>query len=120
MIKHVAFFGIPVSDVAKSREFYEGKLGLTVTMNFQDRWVEYDIGETTIAISDMAEGSQPGAPGGFVALEVSDLDAAVAELKAQGVPIFKDIFESPVCRMAVIGDPDNNGIILHQLKEGEG
>ena len=120
MIKHFAFFCVPVSDVAKAREFYEGKLGLTLTFNHQDCWVEYDIGESTIAITTMAEGLKPGSPGGTVALEVHDLDSAVAELKAQGVPIFKDIFESPVCRMAVVGDPDSNGIILHQCKEGHG
>jgi hypothetical protein len=27
--------------------------------------------------------------------------------------------ESPVCRMAIIGDPDGNAIILHKLKSAE-
>ena len=120
MIKHVAFFATPVSDIAKSRDFYEGKLGLTMTFNHQDQWVEYDIGETTIAITDMVDELKPGSPGGFVALEVTDLDTAIGKMKAEGVPVFRDILETPVCRLAVIGDPDNNGIMLHQCKEGHG
>ncbi len=116
MIKHVAFFANPVSDIARSREFYEGKLELTLTSNFHDRWIEYDIGETTIAITDMVDELKPGSPGGFISLEVDDLDAAVGKMKAEGVPVFRDVLETPVCRLAVIGDPDSNGIMLHQCK----
>ena len=118
MVRFVAFFAYPVSNVAASRAFYEGVLGLTLTSNHQDMWVEYDTEGGTLAITNMAEELKPGSAGGWVALEVDDLDASVARMKAEGVPVVRDIFESPVCRMAVITDPDGNGIMLHQCKPG--
>lgn len=118
MVKSVAFFAYPVGDMAKARAFYEGVLGLGLTSNFEDCWIEYDAEGGTLAITTMAETLTPGAPGGWVALEVDDLDTEVARMKSEGVPVVRDIFESPVCRMAVITDPDGNGIMLHQCKPG--
>jgi predicted enzyme related to lactoylglutathione lyase len=115
-INSVAFFAYPVSDITKARAFYEGLLGLAVTHDFSGRWIEYDIGETTLVVTNMADMLQPGAKGGWAALEVDDLDAWMTKLKAAQVPVRADIFETPVCRMAVVADPDGNGICLHQRK----
>lgn len=114
--KHFAFFAYPVSDVSRARAFYEETLQLPPADNFENQWVEFELEGVTFAITNMAKELQPGARGGFLAIEVEDLDTAVAEMKAKDVPIILDIFESPVCRMAVISDPDGNGITLHQAK----
>ena len=114
--KTVAFVGYPVSDVKKARTFYEGVLGLTATANWQDQWVEYDIGDGTLAIMSGDDKHKPGTHGPTVGLEVVDLDAILAHLKAQSVPLAAEPFDTPVCRGCIIRDPDQNEIILHAKK----
>ncbi len=116
--KHVAFFAYPVTDMKRAREFYENTLQLPPADNFNNEWVEYELAGVTIAITNMVKELEPGAKGGFFAIEVEDLDGAVEEMKAKNVPFILDTFESPVCRMAVIADPDGNGVTLHQVKPG--
>jgi predicted enzyme related to lactoylglutathione lyase len=116
MIKNIAFFVYPVRDVARSRKFYEGTLGLVPGMNYENVWVEYDIDSGTIAISTMLEHENPGARGGMVAFEVDDFDATVAKLKTEGVSFSAEPFDTPVCRAACIADPDGNIIMLHKKK----
>jgi len=45
------------------------------------------------------------------------LDAAIARLDERKMSY--DKVESPVCRMAVIEDPDGNKLIIHKLKSKE-
>lgn len=118
-LKHFAFFAYPVTDIDRARDFYENTLGLPPAENFDNRWVEYELDGVTFAITNMVEQLEPGAHGGFFAIEVEDLDAAVAEMKSKGVPFVLDTFETPVCRMAVISDPDDNGVTLHECKTRE-
>ncbi len=89
-------------------------LGLKLDQDFGGQWVEYDIKGETFAITAMMESHQPGAKGAGIAFEVDDLDASVAQLKRANVKFVMDIFESPVCRMAVIADPDGNHIVIHK------
>jgi len=117
-IKSIAFCGYPVENIAEAREFYEGLLGLTVKMDYEGKWVEFDIGGGTLAITTMATERVPGAAGGFIALNVDDLDGWIAELKAKGVTLIVEPFETPHSRLAVIADPDGNEISLRQGKPG--
>ena len=116
--KHFAFFAYPVTDMNRARDFYENTLQLPPADNFDNQWVEYELQGVTFAITNMVSELKPGAPGGFFAIEVEDLDAAIAEMKNKSVPFKLDAFETPVCRMAVVEDPDGNGITLHQVKQG--
>ena len=117
-IKGIAFYGYPVEDMVEARAFYAGMLGLTATMDYAGKWVEYDIGAGTLAITTMATERVPGAAGGFIALDVEDLDAWVTVLRENGVTMIVEPFETPICRMAVIADPDGNEVTLHQAKQG--
>lgn len=117
MITNIAFTIYPVSDVARSRRFYEEILGLKIDHNFDNRWVEYDIAGQTFAISNMMEGNTPGAQGAGIGFEVDDLDKTLSSLKKAGVKFLAEAFSTPVCRMAVIADPDGNGIVIHKLKD---
>ncbi len=116
MIRSIAFTVYPVSDMARARRVYEGARDLKVTMNVQEAWVEYDIASGTFAISTMMEGSVPGSKGASIAFEVDDFDAAVRRMTEKNVPFVVEPFDTPVCRMAVIADPDGNAITLHKLK----
>ena len=54
-----------------------------------------------------------GAWSGF-ALRVPDVAAARRELEEQGVQFDMDTFDTGVCHMALMRDPDGNQIILHR------
>jgi predicted enzyme related to lactoylglutathione lyase len=114
MITSMAFTVYPVSDMMRARAFYEHVLGLHVTHNFKNAWVEYDLGDSTFAITTTDMGHTPGAKGAVVGFEVSDLDAFVHKMKERAVPFVVEAFDTPVCRMAVIEDPDSNHITIHK------
>jgi len=118
-VLEVAFAGYPVTDLKRAREFYEGTLGLTASHVFGDEttaWVEYDIGTSTLSIGNGAPQWKPSPGGGCVALEVEDFDAAVLRLKQHGRTFYMEPIETPVCRMAIIADPDGNSITIHKRK----
>jgi predicted enzyme related to lactoylglutathione lyase len=117
MIQSIAFFAYPVADLKRARDFYERVLGLKVESNFQDEWIEYDVAGATFAITTMDATHRPAAHGAVVAFEVGDLDATVAQLKKAQVRFVTENVESPVCRSAVVLDPDGNDVILHERKK---
>jgi predicted enzyme related to lactoylglutathione lyase len=96
--KNIAFTGIPVTDMKCARAFYEGVLGLKV--------------------SGVGEQWKPSEDGTGVAIEVEDFDAAIKSLKQAKARFASEGIESPVCRMAVVQDPDGNKIMIHKLKNG--
>ncbi|MFZ5877215.1 MAG: VOC family protein [Nitrospirota bacterium] len=115
----IAFTGYPVTDLKRARKFYEGALGLTVGKMFGDEnqaWVEYDIGPGTLAIGNIAPEWKPSPNGGSIGLEVDDFEGAIKRLKQLGVTFAVEPMESPVCRMAVISDPDGNSVTIHKRK----
>lgn len=78
-------------------------------------WVEYDIGAGTLALG-MAPAMKPSATGCSVSLEVVDFDQAVAELKAAGTQFIFGPFDTGVCHMAFVSDPDGNSVGIHKRK----
>ena len=121
MLQKVAFTMYPVTDMARSRAFYEETLGLGPSRNGPTSpWVEFDLpGGGCLAITTVTDHAPSAKAGGTIAFEVEDLPALVADLRAKGVAIPADDIDSPVCRMAICLDPDGNGIILHKLKTAE-
>jgi predicted enzyme related to lactoylglutathione lyase len=115
MITDIAFAFYPVTDIARSRAFYEQTLGLKVGDTFGDSWIEYEAGSATFAITSNFGFTNPVSA---VAFEVDDLDGQLASLKAAGVPIQGEIGDFPSCRMALINDPDGNTLCIHQRKKG--
>jgi predicted enzyme related to lactoylglutathione lyase len=115
---NIAFTGIPVTDMKRARAFYEGVLGLQLAGEFAEGiWVEYALGDDTIAIGSVGDQWKPSPDGTSVAIEVDDFEAAIKDLKAANVTFAAEGIESPVCRMAVVQDPDGNKIIIHKLKQ---
>jgi catechol 2,3-dioxygenase-like lactoylglutathione lyase family enzyme len=110
----LAFFVYPVTDMARARAFYEGVLGLKVTANWENTFVEYDVGAGTLALSTVLEGCTPGARGGAAALETPDFDGAVAHLRANGVTFVFNPSDTGVCHFARFLDPDGNHLGLHR------
>ena len=114
-INNIAFVGIPVTDMKRAREFYEGVLGLQPDPEMTgEHWTEYSIGTGTLALACVGDQWKPSNDGTSAALEVDDLDAAIARLEERNISY--DKVDSPVCRMAIIEDPDRNKLIIHKLK----
>lgn len=120
MIKSIAFVTYAVSDIKAARHFYEEILGLTLTHEAFGEWFEYDAGDTTFAIS-VADAEHPvPVRGAVLAFEVSDLDAEVERLQKRGATFRRAIVETPVCRFAIVLDPDGSEIIIHKRKIAAG
>jgi predicted enzyme related to lactoylglutathione lyase len=117
MIKHVAFTVYPVSDMSRARAFYEGALGLAVSEDFENHWVEYAPGGGGVfALSDMPQvGRADAQAGGTVAFEVDDVDAMTGMVRAAGGMVAVEPFDTPVCRLSVVLDPEGNSVILHRV-----
>ncbi len=119
-LKELAFVGYPVADFAKARQFYGNILGLKETLSYDHEgeigWLEYDLAGQTLALAKASPQWEPSAHGGGACLEVEDLDRAVAHLRENGVKIALDIQDYPICRLALVADPDGNTLALHQRK----
>jgi predicted enzyme related to lactoylglutathione lyase len=116
-IKAIGFVAIPVTDVKRARSFYEDVLGLEVSDEMMSgKWVEYTVGDDTLAIANVSDEWTPSNQGTGAALEVEDFDEAIRRLRDQQVHIAVEPFETPCCHMAVVQDPDGNKLIIHKLK----
>lgn len=116
MIESIAFLAYAVSDIKSARHFYEDILGLRLSREAGEEWVEYDVGDTTFAIS-AADAEHPvPVRGAVLAFEVSDLDVEVARLQERGATFRRGITETPVCRFATLLDPDGSEVIIHKRK----
>jgi predicted enzyme related to lactoylglutathione lyase len=116
MIKEVAFVAIAVTDKERARKFYQETLELKPTTTaMEGGWVEYEIGGTTIGVGCHPDW-KPSRDGTSVAFEVDDMDAMIARLKKAGAEFEMEKFETPVCWMAVVHDPDGNRLLVHKRK----
>jgi predicted enzyme related to lactoylglutathione lyase len=116
-IKEIGFVAIPVTDMMRARSFYENVLGLKVAEEMMSgKWIEYAVGEDTLAIANVSDTWKPSDQGTGAALEVEDFDEAIRRLKDRHIPFAAEPFETPCCHMAVVQDPDGNKLIIHKLK----
>jgi len=116
-INNLAFIGIPVTDIKRAREFYEGVLGLAIAEEMMDgNWIEYAVGDNIVAIANVGAQWMPSEQGTSAALEVENFEQTVNELRRRGVRFAAEPFETPCCHMAVVQDPDGNKLIIHKLK----
>ncbi len=111
-----------VRDLNKSLEFYRDKLGLKETFDFvNDKGKRFGVylhvgGRSFI---EMFEGSKP--PEAFTdkfsyqhfCLEVADINAAAAELRAKGIAVTEVKMGGDNSWQAWLADPDGNRIELH-------
>ena len=119
MIREIAFTGVPVTDIPRARGFYESVLGLQPSGPTDGAWIEYEIGNGTFGIGNYGESWKGCSEGGtMIAFECEDLDAMVQRVQESGAPIKMEIMDTPVCRFAIVADPDGNSIMLHKRKAG--
>jgi len=112
--QRVDFVAVPTKDHHKAAQFYEAVLGLQKNPNSLDDWIEFEIGNVTLALVNTETHGRDFAPlpRGSIALRVPDVEAAKAQLESAGVEC-GDVWDSGVCRGASFVDPDGNGILMH-------
>jgi predicted enzyme related to lactoylglutathione lyase len=120
-VTEIAFSCYAVTDFARARAFYEGVLGLKATLLVGElggmQWAEYEIGSGVLSIGCAPGMFKPSADGCSVALEVENYAAAIATLKQHNVKFRLEPMETPVCRMAMVFDPDGNTLCIHKRKQ---
>ena len=108
--------GYMAKDVPRAIAFYRDVLGLEPTKVFPDNHgAEYELPDGTTFGLWGGGGMMPFQPSNGILFAVDDLDAAVAAVKARGIPILME-HESPVCFMAMINDTEGNSVVLHKRK----
>ena len=128
MFKRIDHIELLTADPVRAIEFYTGVLGFAVRS--RDRVAStplgplelayLDLGGTTIELMAYPEAKaaerQPGERLGYrmMALEVDDMDAALAFLKTKGIAPTWGPIRRPSYARAEIRDPDGNSIELRQ------
>jgi catechol 2,3-dioxygenase-like lactoylglutathione lyase family enzyme len=114
-VERTDFVNIPVTDRARGIEFYGETLGLERNSLSSDEWPEFQAGPTTLLLTTPAQTGQPFRAGDYaVSLRVGDVAAEMERLRAEGVEFqFPEAYDSSVCHMAFLRDPDGNALILH-------
>ena len=113
-VERVDFVSFLTQDIARAKHFYSEVLGLELETEGESD-MEFRAGQVTLDIFDPSSIGQPFAssPAGL-ALRVADVDAARAELEANGVVFDGETIETSVCRQAWFKDPDGNALMLHR------
>lgn len=114
----IAFTVYPVADLDRAIAFYRDTLGIPLAHRFEDIYAEFitaDGAAFGLAKPPMNVG-EPGSASAL-ALEVDDIRITLAELSANGLATHEP-YETSVCWITTIKDPDRNKVILHQRKPG--
>jgi predicted enzyme related to lactoylglutathione lyase len=68
---------------AELHEFYESALGLQLKFRDKDRWIQYGVGNTSVALACREE-AVPATAGVVMVFEVDDFAAAAERVPASG------------------------------------
>ncbi|MFC3999460.1 VOC family protein [Nocardiopsis sediminis] len=100
----------PGPDIAACLPFYRDGLGLPVRFTDGDRFAALDGGAVTLALASGDEDVTGGVPA--IAVEVADVEAAVADLAARGARVLLAPERGPHETRAAVLDPAGNPVVL--------
>jgi predicted enzyme related to lactoylglutathione lyase len=116
IVTGVDFVSVPTQDLERAVDFYGTKLGLRRSTYKPERnFAEFETGTVTLSVVNPEKmGIGEFRPNkNHLALHVEDVAAARSELEGRGVEFMGDIFDTGVCHMAFLSDPDGNLLMLH-------
>jgi predicted enzyme related to lactoylglutathione lyase len=116
IVERTDFISVPVTDMERSRRFYEETVGLP-NINGDESFPEFLLGENvSMYLIDLTKiGSQFSSPHtAQIALRVADVAEARKELEGRGIAFDGEILDTGVCHMALFRDPDGNALMLHR------
>jgi catechol 2,3-dioxygenase-like lactoylglutathione lyase family enzyme len=115
-VERTDFVSVPVTDLARSTQFYEETLGLE-KLPSDGSWPEFQLGENvSVYLMDPTNIGQDfrGPNTAPIALRVDDVEERRRALEANGVQFFGETLDTGVCHMAFFADPDGNAWMLHR------
>lgn len=101
-------------DLDRQAKFYAEVLGLQLQFRDGDRWVQFSLGDTTLALASEQEGMGGDTNVPALVLDVEDLRAAVGELVAQGCLVRAERDMGPHGTAVAIKDPQGVHLVLFQ------
>jgi lactoylglutathione lyase len=107
-----------VADLHRSVAFYAGLLGGTEIYRFppegEPGYVTVQIGSSRLGIAaDPTAPASIGSPRVQLCVYAEDCDAAIAQLRAHGVPVLDEPADQPWGeRMARVADPEGNAVAV--------
>lgn len=112
---HIRYLFILTRDLARMQTFYAGTLGFNIAYAEAGQFAFLSLpgGGADIALYPGRNTPDTADPHMFVVINVTDLDAAVRHLRAQGVAV-DGVNPVPFGRAATFRDPEGNLIELHQ------
>jgi catechol 2,3-dioxygenase-like lactoylglutathione lyase family enzyme len=114
-VQRIDYIRIPVTDMDKATHFYGEVLGLELNPNSPaDDWVEYELGNVTLAVMTPHTHDYEFTPltPSTLAFGVPDVAEAKAKLEAAGVHV-DEMWDSGVCQGSGFRDPAGNVFLLH-------
>ena len=117
-VEQVDFITVPTRDVARAVAWYRDVLGLPLSEHAPG---EVETPNVTLSFWNPEEDGIEFKPNeaGF-AVRVADVAEARRELEAKGVQFVGDTYDSSVCVMGFLKDPDGNVVILHNRYAARG
>jgi catechol 2,3-dioxygenase-like lactoylglutathione lyase family enzyme len=114
-VERLDYIRVPVTDMDEANHFYGELLGLRRNPNSpDDDWVEYELGNATLAVMTPQTHEYEFAPlpPATIALRVPDVAAARAGLESAGLDV-GEMWDSGACHGVGVSDPAGNRILLH-------
>ena len=124
-ITQIQLFSLPVTNQARSIDFYVHQLGFELVddteMGPGQRWVQVKPrgSATSITLVTWFPTMPAGSTKGTV-IETDDLEGEITTLRKRGVLISDEIEEAPWGRFVTFDDPDGNGLALQQTATAPG
>lgn len=117
-VEQVDFVTVPMQDVERAVVWYRDVLGLPVSEHNDG---EIETPNVTLSFWNPETQGLEFKPNeaGF-ALRVADVEEARRELEAKGAEFMGETFDSGVCLMGFLKDPDGNTVILHRRYKPRG
>ena len=130
-VKRVDHIGIAVADIAAAKRLYEDLLGLTLTREevvteqgvrtffYPVAGVKLELLESITPDGPIARHLAHRGPGlQHLAVEVDDIEGAIAELKAKGVRMLDETPRKGVedTRIAFVHPKDSHGVLLELVE----
>ncbi|HYE78398.1 MAG TPA: VOC family protein [bacterium] len=121
MITGIQDFYYNVQDMDRAVAFYRDVLGMAVE-DSSEWWSSLRCGGQRIGLHGTGGQPVPAVPrdshgahaGGTLTLGTDDIEAAVARLRAAGVPLLGDVMREEWGSIAVFEDPDGNVLKVMQ------
>jgi catechol 2,3-dioxygenase-like lactoylglutathione lyase family enzyme len=123
-IQCLQIVSVPVSDQDRARRFYVDGLGWDLLSDevyemggVQHRWLEVRPpgGQTALTLVQADDPSTAGSMDGLI-LRANDLEGTVDDLARRGVPIGREITETPRARFVTFEDPDGNAWMIQEQR----